>query len=61
MKTFEDEYRELAEWFFDELEKINGIKWTGGLDGEHAQKEREIGDLYRRRLRELRKKYGIKG
>lgn len=60
-ENFEDEHVELAEWFFMNWKKILEIKWTGERDGAGAQKEREIGDLYRSKLRELRKKHSIGG
>lgn len=60
MKTFEDEYKELAMWYFSEHDKIEGlgIPWSGGLDGEHTNAIRKLLVEYRKKLKQLRQKHG---
>lgn len=59
MKTFEEEYRELAEWYFSEREKLeeNAPAWGGALDGVHTDAVRTLTNEYRARLSALRNKY----
>lgn len=44
MKTFEEKYRELAEWYFSEREKLEGNApaWDGILDGAHTDAVRKL-------------------
>lgn len=59
MKTFEEEYKELVEWYFSEQEKIeeNVKPFDGGLDGEHTDTIRVLTTEYRERLKAIRKKH----
>ena len=59
MKTFEEEYKELAEWYFSEQEKIekNVPPWGGALDGEDTEAIRNLTSEYRKKLNALRKKH----
>lgn len=59
MKTFEEEYKELAEWYFSEQEKLEGNTpaWDGALDGAHTDAVRNLTNKYRARLSALRNKY----
>lgn len=58
MKTFEKEYKELIRWYSEELKKVQYIP-SSGLDGEHTQKERIIDDVYRNKLKELKRKHNV--
>ena len=61
MKTYKEEYRELIMWLEERLNESKKLPDDGiGFDaGQRAQQER-IDDIeYRRRLRELKAKYGI--
>ncbi len=59
MRTFEDEYRELLLWLQKEHERIDAldIPWEGGLDGEKVQRENQVGNEYRKRLKALKEKF----
>lgn len=59
MKTFEEEYRELAEWYFSEREKMgeNASPWGGALDGEATEAIRNLTSEYRKKLNALRGKH----
>ena len=59
MKTFDEEYEELLEWFIKEHEKIDAMNIPMGLmlDGEDAELRDKAGDEYRKRLKALKEKY----
>lgn len=60
--TFKREHGELLLWYAEESHKIDRTtEWSGGLDGEHTRKTRELFNLYRSKWRELKEKYGIEG
>lgn len=63
MKTFEDEYKELLTWYFEEREKIDKMSfaWNGGLDGEEAEAIKKLGHAYRAKLNALKIKYNEEG
>lgn len=61
MKTFEEEYKELVEWYFSEQDKVDGNEkqWDGGLDGDHTDTIRILTNEYREKLKALREKHKI--
>lgn len=58
METYRSEYMELLKWYADEREKIPFIP-SSGFDGGSTEQINELFYEYRRRLRELRKKYNV--
>lgn len=61
MKTFEEEYKELAEWYFSEQKRLEeeSPPWGGVLDGEYTDAMRKLTSEYRMKLGVLREKYGV--
>lgn len=58
--TFQRDHGELLVWHMEETHKIHKTtEWSGGLDGEHTMKMRELHDMYISKVNELKKKYGI--
>lgn len=59
-KIFDNEYKELLNWFFEKRDKMerNAKPWSGGLDGEQTDEMRAVAAEYRARLKALRQKYG---
>ena len=62
MKTFKEEYFELLEWLMERSEESKKLPDDGtGFDaGQRCQQEMKDGKEYRRRLRELEAKHGVK-
>jgi len=58
MKTYEQEKAELWEWLKKKMEETAQIPIGPGLDGEHAEAERQETREFNRRMRELNAKYG---
>lgn len=58
MKTFEEEYKELIEWYFSERDMVekNAPPWNGALDDEHTDAIRNLTSEYRAKLNALKKK-----
>ena len=59
MKTFDEEYKLLVQWYFTERERIekSSKPWDRGLDGENTEAMRKLGNQYRKKLKEIKKKY----
>ena len=62
VKTYKEEYRELIMWLEERLNESKKLPDDGiGFDaGQRAQQEMKDGKEYRRRLRELEAKHGVK-
>ena len=60
MKTFDEEYIELLDWYEPKSRAIDEIPWDGvSLDGNGTKEKRELTHEYRKKLKALKKKYNI--
>lgn len=57
--SYEEEVKEIEDWYWKQRDEILKTPSSGGLDGERSTKGSALGRELSKKLQELKEKYGI--